>query len=371
MGIFPAKYTYKGKVIEGYKIYCGQKSDGRKIVKWAKTLREAREIEMVYKKTRSQIDSELLALPVTAKVEILNIINQCASLRTTLTTVFNYWADDQFGSVSKSVKECSDLYLQSLENSGRKKTYLAKIRQFLSRLCETLASTPIHAVKLTDLEALANKVSLKTRPTWRKCACSFWSWCVKKEYCSQNIAQRLDTPSVELEVPQILTVEQCRILMEKCSKRALPALVLMLFSGIRPLEAIKVSWKDVDFEAKTITINASVAKTRSFRKVSMPENVLAWMQYLKAHKLSLPYKYSKKSPVSLEFAKILGLSSWPRDCLRHTAASMMLERTQSADKTSLELGNSPQILHRHYKNLVSSEDCKAFWEITPESVGRK
>lgn len=365
MGIFAAKYTYKGKVVEGYKIYCGLRSDGRKIVKWAKTLKEAREIETVYKRRRSQVDSELLALPATAKVEILNVIKQCARARTTLTDIYNYWADGQFTAGSKSVQECKDLYLKSLAHSGRKASYVNKMRLFLVHLCETLGSTQIHAVKLEDLESLANKISLKTRQTWRKCACSFWSWNVKKGFCAQNIAQRLDTPSVEIEAPTILTVDQCRQLLASCSDAALPGLVLMLFAGIRPLEAVKVSWKDVDFNARTITINASVAKTRSFRKVDMAPNLTAWMHYLYAQKTVLPYRVKGRA-LTAELAKILGLPVWPRDCLRHTAASMILELLQSADKTALELGNSPGILHRHYKSLVSADDCLKFWEILPD-----
>lgn len=368
MGIFPAKYTYKGKTVEGYKIYCGQKSDGRKIVKWAKTLREAKEIEQLYKKTRSQIDSELLALPATAKTEIINVINQCASSRTTLTEIFNYWAESQFSAGAKTVKECADLYLESLKEAGRKERYIEKMKLFLRKLSAFLGNMPIHTVKLADLEEIFFKISIKTRPTWKKMTSAFWSWSVRKGYCSQNVAMRLDSTSVEYEVPQILTVEQCRLLLAKCSKTTLPVLVLMLFAGIRPFEAIKVGWRDVDFEARTIIINATVAKTRSFRKISMSDNLFAWMEFLKNKKLPLPYRRARGQALTAEFAQILDYDSWPRDCLRHTAASMMLEKYQSADKAALELGNSPAILHRHYKNLVSRKDCKEFWSLFPKNV---
>jgi hypothetical protein len=50
---------------------------------------------------------------------------------------------------------------------------------------------------------------------------------------------------------------------------------------------------------------------------------------------------------------------------------MMLARDKNADKVSLELGNSPGVLHRHYKNLVSDSDCDAFWRLTPVSSGRE
>jgi hypothetical protein len=31
-------------------------------------------------------------------------------------------------------------------------------------------------------------------------------------------------------------------------------------------------------------------------------------------------------------------------------------------------GNSPNVIHRHYKALVKEADAKEFWEITPANV---
>ena len=32
-------------------------------------------------------------------------------------------------------------------------------------------------------------------------------------------------------------------------------------------------------------------------------------------------------------------------------------------------GNSPNVIHRHYKALLKEADAKEFWEITPGNVG--
>jgi len=64
-------------------------------------------------------------------------------------------------------------------------------------------------------------------------------------------------------------------------------------------------------------------------------------------------------------ARHLGLSRWPQNVLRHTAASYLLALHRDAPRVALHLGNSPAIILRHYHGLVTREDAKRFWEISP------
>ena len=60
-----------------------------------------------------------------------------------------------------------------------------------------------------------------------------------------------------------------------------------------------------------------------------------------------------------------GIVTWPRNCMRHTAASHWLNFYQDEAKAALHLGHSPTMLHRHYKALVTqkeSEEFFALWE---------
>jgi hypothetical protein len=61
----------------------------------------------------------------------------------------------------------------------------------------------------------------------------------------------------------------------------------------------------------------------------------------------------------------LGFDSWPKDILRHTCASMLMATWEDEGKVAASLGNSPTILHAHYRELVSRAEAKRFWGIMP------
>lgn len=283
MGIFKTKYIRNGIELTGYKIYCGVNSDGKEIVKRAKTLRRAQEIDAHYRSAREGLDRELLALPLSAKVEAVAIIGKCVANQTTLTEIYNYWAKAKIRSGSKTVNECASKFIESMETSGRRDTYKQTMSLFLKKLCDKIGYLNVPAVRLEDLEKCQEKVPLKSRTTWRSRACSFFSFCVRKGYAQENVAERLDTPSVQREIPHILTVSQCKKLLAECPTKNLAGLILMLFAGIRPAEAKQMAWPSISLEDRVITITADIAKTRAFRKISIPDNVSAWLSYAKEH----------------------------------------------------------------------------------------
>lgn len=138
-----------------------------------------------------------------------------------------------------------------------------------------------------------------------------------------------------------------------------------MFCGLRPTEYKRLKKSDIDLDKATISISSDMAKTHSFRIVKIPPVALQW---LKKYGVTLP-KFKTARP-ALIAREIIGLKTWPLDILRHTAASYMLARDQSADAVALQLGNSPTILHKHYKNLVTDAEAEAFWALTPDAVGR-
>ena len=72
----------------------------------------------------------------------------------------------------------------------------------------------------------------------------------------------------------------------------------------------------------------------------------------------------------LDFAQrhALKLAAWPKDVLRHTAASYLLALHGDVGKVAMMLGNSPNILLTHYHEPVCETDCAAFWKTLQDSI---
>ena len=58
---------------------------------------------------------------------------------------------------------------------------------------------------------------------------------------------------------------------------------------------------------------------------------------------------------------------WKRNALRHSFVSYRLAQTQNAAQVSLEAGNSPAMVFRHYRELVTPAAAAAWWAIAPKA----
>ena len=65
-----------------------------------------------------------------------------------------------------------------------------------------------------------------------------------------------------------------------------------------------------------------------------------------------------------EVAKKIGVK-WKHNALRHSYASYRLALVQDAAKVALELGHSPTILFKHYRELVMPDQAEAWFRIEP------
>lgn len=60
------------------------------------------------------------------------------------------------------------------------------------------------------------------------------------------------------------------------------------------------------------------------------------------------------------------LLPWKRNCLRHSFIPYALAIEHDENKIASESGNSPDIIHNHYRALVTEKAAKKFWAIRPK-----
>ena len=104
-----------------------------------------------------------------------------------------------------------------------------------------------------------------------------------------------------------------------------------------------------------LIVGAQAAKTRTRRVMEMLPGHLSWwgkVQPLKSLRERFEALRSKA-----------GLTHWPNNAMRHTAASHWLNHYQDEQKAALHLGNSPTMLHRHYKALVTRKESEEFFRL--------
>lgn len=196
---------------------------------------------------------------------------------------------------------------------------------------------------------------------------AFFAWALKKKLIDLNPVQGIECAELDEAEPEILTLDECRRLLAATQDfnagMMMPYTILGLFCGIRPAELSRLTWENVSFEDRTVTITGAAAKLRARRNIEIPSNALEW---LISYALKGTPIFPSNARKSLEaIRESAGLTPWKQDCMRHTALSARLALGISEGEVATWAGNSPDILHRHYKGLMSRKQAEAFWAIVP------
>jgi hypothetical protein len=58
--------------------------------------------------------------------------------------------------------------------------------------------------------------------------------------------------------------------------------------------------------------------------------------------------------------------TWKQNVLRHSFISYRLAELQNINQVALEAGNSPKMIHQHYRELATPEQAKSWFSLAPE-----
>ena len=81
-------------------------------------------------------------------------------------------------------------------------------------------------------------------------------------------------------------------------------------------------------------------------------------------------KRRKNRPIKVEVGNATASAAqvtWKSNALRHSFASYRLADVQSAAQVSLEMGNSPQMVFKHYREIVKPSAAKEWFSLFPKS----
>ena len=210
----------------------------------------------------------------------------------------------------------------------------------------------------------------------------FLNWCVEQGFAKESPLAKIKAVKTEREEPQIMPLADVRKMLAAAAQHKdgllLPFVAISLFAAVRPKELARLSWDDVDLTQNLITIQGKNAKMRERRNIEISDNLVAWLKsFALARQPFVGQNWRRDFDAVKTTAGYGGRSGqgqaaqeakpWVPDIMRHTAISMHLAMHQHEGKTASWAGNSPDIIQRHYRGLVTPADAKAFWTITPEN----
>ncbi len=161
----------------------------------------------------------------------------------------------------------------------------------------------------------------------------------------------------------IFRPEEMRTLLHAASPEVIPFLAIGGFAGLRVAEICRLDWIAVSLERRIIELRAGQAKTASRRIIPVSDNLAAWLEPLDRQGPVIPDRQILRKTRAL--ARRLGLA-WPVNALRHSYISYRVAEVQNVAQVALEAGNSPAIIFKHYRELVTREEANEWFAIHPE-----
>lgn len=275
---------------------------------------------------------------------------------------------------NKTVAELVEDFLSAKRAGGRREEYLRIQGSVLGLFAKAFPEGKLaHEITPREVEdwLASRKGALRTRSNYQNDVRNLLNFAVKRGFMAGNPVDRLEKITLDEGAVEILTVEQAAGLLvatEAARGAMTPFIAIGLFAGLRTREIAVLDWKDVSLSEKTIVVQAAKTKSRARRIVEMSENLAAWLApYAKTSGPVTPDKYRTRFE---EVRKAAGIVPWPRNAMRHSAASYHLAQHRNEMLTQAMLGHeSGKMLMRHYRELVKPVDAVRYFKLIPDEPG--
>jgi site-specific recombinase XerC len=295
----------------------------------------------------------------------------------------------------KSLEEAVAEFLSHKELVGVSDVHSSHMRAHLESLAGSFGQHDIRSVSgevllkwLLELKE-GEGMSGRTVKNYFGSIKNFFNWCVRRKFIVISPAAQIsveDLPKVPRNPKEILSVEQCQLVMQWLERNAPEFVVwhaLQFFAGIRNAEAGRIRRDSINLQEKTVTLEGwEIRVDGSLQRVvktgddwvlhDLPENLWPWLQrYLPAdaqRSFAVPDE-NDTTTLRKRFVADLAptLSCWPKNAMRHTFCTMLMSLHGDAAKVAnwSRHTNARQLYQSYVAKLVSREIAASYCRILP------
>ena len=262
------------------------------------------------------------------------------------------------------VSELFDEFLSVKQQDNVSPKYLADLRSKLGRFVNSFHDTLVCNLTVAQIEAWIRSLDIGTvsRESYRRNVSVLLEFGRRRGYLRANPAADIKIRRRPEGEVSILTPDELRNLLSKCVPEIVPYVAICAFAGLRPSEAASLLWSDIRLDTMQIEVRARHSKTRRYRLVPIQPNLGEWLMRYRSDDGTVYYSRRKFR----EAYKAAGMAEWKMDILRHSYGTYRLPLLKSADALALEMGNSPDVIFRHYRRPVNELSASAYFDLRPE-----
>ena len=195
-----------------------------------------------------------------------------------------------------------------------------------------------------------------------------FEFAIRREWCDKNPIKRIERKKVvEKEIQPLKLSETKRLIKNAQRESPVYAIVaaLLVYTGIRPREVRRLTWRDIDTEEKTITVRSQCSKTGGVRQVEIPPvlNRLLITHKSESSSYICPMDWQRRWRKIRDNSGFRG--RWVQDVLRHTYASFHAKNYADLPRLQLNMGHRDlSLLRSRYVNMhgISRAEAKSFFE---------
>jgi integrase len=320
---------------------------------------------------RDNFGAASMSIPESLRMEAMECAEILRPLGKTLRDAVKFYAAHLSAYASgKTVREVIAELLAARQTDGVSERYLSDLRQRLARFEAVYGETIISHLTAKQISDWLRGLGLAplTRNTFRLRLAALFSFARRSGYVKESPLGDVEKAKERAGEVGILTVAETTRLLQSATAETLPYWAIGAFAGLRVAEIEQLAWEEVDFERGLIEVKAAKSKTGSRRHVQIQPNLAEWLApYQDARGLVCPIGLRNKLDADREQAGLL--DTWPQNALRHSFGSYHLARFPDAAALALQMGNSPAMIFKHYRELVKPAAAAKYWEIKPAEAG--
>lgn len=309
--------------------------------------------------------------------------------------VDSYLKRHPIGLPQKTVRQIVDELVEAKTKSGKSEIYTKELKRRLGKFADTFVAHRLSTISGKQIEdfirspklvgqkkgqQVSRVLSGRTQNNVRQLINTLCKFAIKRGYLPKDHdemsgVEKVSADSGDIEV---FTPAELRQLFAACEATVtergkqrtredmIPYLAIAAFCGLRAAEIQRLDWAQVNLTGpeRFVEVKAANAKTGSRRTVPIPDNCLAWLtRYAKPAGPVAKFERTDKQ-LFIYLAGKAGVP-WKHNGLRHSFISYRVAETKNVHQTSLEAGNSPQMIFQHYRQLVTETAAKEWFSITP------